>query len=32
MNIHEYQAKTLLKGYGLPVLDGRVERSPEVAL
>ena len=23
MNIHEYQAKQLLKGYGLPVLDGR---------
>ncbi len=32
MNIHEYQAKTLLKGYGLPVLDGRVARSPEEAL
>ncbi|EFG2885624.1 succinate--CoA ligase subunit beta, partial [Escherichia coli] len=22
MNIHEYQAKQLLKGYGLPVADG----------
>ncbi|MBE7210243.1 MAG: acetate--CoA ligase family protein, partial [Gluconacetobacter diazotrophicus] len=32
MNIHEYQAKTLLKGYGLPVLEGRVARSPEEAL
>jgi len=32
MNIHEYQAKTLLKGFGLPVLEGRVARSPEEAL
>ena len=24
MNIHEYQAKQLLKEYGLPVSDGRV--------
>ena len=22
MNIHEYQGKQLLKGYGLPVADG----------
>ena len=32
MNIHEYQAKTLLKGFGLPVLEGRVARSPDEAL
>ncbi|MBB2206343.1 ADP-forming succinate--CoA ligase subunit beta [Gluconacetobacter takamatsuzukensis] len=32
MNIHEYQAKTLLKGFGMPVLDGRVVRSPDEAL
>ncbi|TLU73327.1 ADP-forming succinate--CoA ligase subunit beta [Lichenicoccus roseus] len=32
MNIHEYQAKTLLKGFGMPVLEGRVARSPEEAL
>ncbi|NVN12994.1 ATP-grasp domain-containing protein, partial [Nguyenibacter vanlangensis] len=31
MNIHEYQAKTLLKGFGMPVLDGRVARSPDEA-
>ena len=24
MNIHEYQAKQLLKSYGCPVSDGRV--------
>ena len=24
MNIHEYQAKQLLKEYGLPVSDGRI--------
>ena len=24
MNIHEYQAKQLLKDYGIPVSDGRV--------
>ncbi|WP_323990901.1 ADP-forming succinate--CoA ligase subunit beta [Nguyenibacter sp. L1] len=32
MNIHEYQAKTLLKGFGMPVLDGRVARSPDEAV
>ncbi|MBB2166009.1 ADP-forming succinate--CoA ligase subunit beta [Gluconacetobacter sp. 1b LMG 1731] len=32
MNIHEYQAKALLKGFGMPVLDGRVVRSPDEAL
>ncbi|MCQ8241810.1 ADP-forming succinate--CoA ligase subunit beta [Rhizosaccharibacter radicis] len=32
MNIHEYQAKTLLKGYGMPVLEGRVARSSDEAL
>jgi succinyl-CoA synthetase beta subunit len=31
MNIHEYQAKTLLKEYGLPVSDGRVVYKPEEA-
>src|SRR5690625_2818474 len=30
MNIHEYQAKQLLKAYGVPVSDGRVvTRAPE---
>ncbi|ACI53124.1 succinyl-CoA synthetase, beta subunit [Gluconacetobacter diazotrophicus PA1 5] len=32
MNIHEYQAKALLKGFGMPVPDGRVVRSPDEAL
>jgi len=32
MNIHEYQAKVLLKGFGMPILEGRVARSPEEAL
>jgi succinyl-CoA synthetase beta subunit len=27
MNIHEYQAKALLKEYGAPVADGHVARS-----
>jgi len=31
MNIHEYQAKSLLKEYGAPVADGRVAASPEEA-
>ncbi|MGE3529292.1 MAG: ADP-forming succinate--CoA ligase subunit beta [Methyloceanibacter sp.] len=31
MNIHEYQAKTLLKAYGAPVADGRVATSPREA-
>jgi succinyl-CoA synthetase beta subunit len=29
MNIHEYQAKVLLKDYGAPVADGRVADTPE---
>ena len=32
MNIHEYQAKELLKGYGVPVLDGHVAWTPEEAV
>ncbi|MBB2202991.1 ADP-forming succinate--CoA ligase subunit beta [Gluconacetobacter tumulisoli] len=32
MNIHEYQAKTLLRRFGMPVPDGRVVRSPDEAL
>ncbi len=28
MNIHEYQAKQLLSGYGVPVLRGRVAYTP----
>jgi succinyl-CoA synthetase beta subunit len=31
MNIHEYQAKALLKEYGAPVADGRVAASPQEA-
>jgi len=31
MNIHEYQAKALLKAYGAPVADGRVAASPQEA-
>jgi succinyl-CoA synthetase beta subunit len=31
MNIHEYQAKELLRRYGVPVLDGQVASTPEEA-
>jgi succinyl-CoA synthetase beta subunit len=31
MNIHEYQAKALLEGYGVRVLAGRVAYTPEEA-
>jgi succinyl-CoA synthetase beta subunit len=31
MNIHEYQAKELLKRYGVPVLDGHVAWTPDEA-
>ncbi len=31
MNIHEYQAKGLLQGYGVPVPDGGVAYTPEEA-
>jgi succinyl-CoA synthetase beta subunit len=31
MNIHEYQAKALLKAYGAPVVDARVAASPQEA-
>jgi succinyl-CoA synthetase beta subunit len=31
MNIHEYQAKELLKGYGVAVLEGHVAWTPEEA-
>ncbi len=31
MNIHEYQAKELLRRYGVAVLDGHVARAPEEA-
>ncbi len=31
MNIHEYQAKSVLKGYGVPVLDGGIAVSPDQA-
>ena len=31
MNIHEYQAKALLKDYGVPVLRGQVAYTPEDA-
>ena len=32
MNIHEYQAKELLRQYGVPVLDGGVAWTPEEAV
>ncbi len=32
MNIHEYQAKELLKGYGVAVLDGYVAWTPDEAV
>ena len=31
MNIHEYQAKDLLRKYGVPVLNGKVATTPEEA-
>ncbi len=31
MKVHEYQAKSILSGYGVPVPEGRVARSPEEA-
>jgi succinyl-CoA synthetase beta subunit len=31
MNIHEYQAKEILKGYGVPVPQGEVAATPEEA-
>jgi succinyl-CoA synthetase beta subunit len=31
MNIHEFQAKEILRKYGVPVLDGGVARAPEEA-
>ncbi len=31
MNIHEYQAKELLRGYGVAVLDGYLARTPDEA-
>ena len=32
MNLHEYQAKALLKKYGLPVQEGILARSPDEAV
>lgn len=32
MKIHEYQAKELLKEYGVPIPDGRVASSPDEAV
>ncbi len=31
MNIHEYQTKELLRGYGVPVPDGRVAHNVDNA-
>ncbi|HYZ33799.1 MAG TPA: ATP-grasp domain-containing protein, partial [Crenalkalicoccus sp.] len=31
MNIHEYQAKELLRGFGVAVLEGHVASTPEEA-
>jgi len=32
MNIHEYQAKEILKGYGVTIQEGIVADTPEKAL
>ena len=32
MNIHEYQAKEVLKKFGIPVLKGQVASTPEEAV
>jgi succinyl-CoA synthetase beta subunit len=32
MNIHEYQAKEVLKSYGVKIQEGVVADSPEAAL
>jgi succinyl-CoA synthetase beta subunit len=32
MNIHEYQAKELLKHYGVPVPEGHVAWTPDEAV
>ncbi len=31
VNIHEYQAKTIFKKYGIPVASGRLARTPDEA-
>ena len=31
MNLHEYQARAILKGYGIPLPDGEVVETPEQA-
>jgi len=31
MKIHEYQAKEILRGYGIPVPKGRTAETPEEA-
>ncbi|MGQ0540133.1 MAG: ATP-grasp domain-containing protein, partial [Gemmatimonadaceae bacterium] len=31
MNIHEYQAKVLLRGLGVPIPAGEVARTPDEA-
>ncbi len=32
MNLHEYQAKALLKRYGLPVQEGILATTPDEAI
>ncbi|MBY0281241.1 MAG: ADP-forming succinate--CoA ligase subunit beta [Alphaproteobacteria bacterium] len=32
MNIHEYQAKSILSGYGIPVTEGNVAYTPDEAV
>ena len=32
MNIHEYQTKELLRGYGVPVPNGRVAHNVDMPL
>jgi succinyl-CoA synthetase beta subunit len=31
MKIHEYQAKEILRGYGIPVPKGKMAETPEEA-
>src|SRR5436190_11512531 len=32
MNIHEYQGKSILKSFGVPIQEGILAESPEVAV
>ena len=32
MNIHEFQAKEILRKYGVPVLNGKIASTPDQAV